>query len=176
MQPITISVTMDAASFREFSVFDLFRHQKRWTRPLIFTSILLVSAGICMTQIGHREGAGLLTAVLALVALGLPAVYFGTYFYNLNKSIKRMGLRQPKPFYRLTLDDTGLSVWMAGQQDKAEPTHHYAWQQLHMAYRTPNAIYLYVQPTQAFLWNSSLDAAWTLLQQQLPAERLLQTR
>lgn len=41
-QPINVSITMDAASFHKFRSFDLFRHQKRWRRPLAFTAILLV--------------------------------------------------------------------------------------------------------------------------------------
>ena len=81
-----------------------------------------------------------------------------------------MGL--PRPFYRLQLDDEGLSVWMAGEQDKPEASRKYAWHDMHLAYRTPNAIYLYVQQNQAYLLNDSLDAAWSLLQAFLPAERL----
>ena len=72
----------------------------------------------------------------------------------------------------ILLDDDGLSVWMAGEQDKPEASRKYAWHDMHLAYRTPNAIYLYVQQNQAYLLNDSLDAAWSLLQASLPAERL----
>ena len=75
-QPITVSVTMDAASFRRFRWFDLLQHNRIWKRPLVFTAILLVFAGVCLTQLNTRHEAGLLAGVLALVALGLPAVYF----------------------------------------------------------------------------------------------------
>ena len=169
-QNVCVSVQMDEKSFHDFASFDLLRHNKGWQRPVVFTAILLVCAGICLSQIGKREGAGLLTAVLAIVALGLPAVYFGTFFSNLSKQIKKLGL--PRPFYRLLLDDDGLSVWMAGEQDKPEASRKYAWHDMHLAYRTPNAIYLYVQQNQAYLLNDSLDAAWSLLQASLPAERL----
>ena len=108
--------------------------------------------------------------LLAVVALGVPAVYFWTFFHSLSLQIKKMGL--PRPFYRLLLDDDGLSVWMAGEQDKPEASRKYAWHDMHLAYRTPNAIYLYVQQNQAYLLNDSLDAAWSLLQASLPAERL----
>ena len=107
---------------------------------------------------------------LDVVALGVPAVYFWTFFHSLSLQIKKMGL--PRPFYRLLLDDEGLSVWMAGEQDKPEASRKYAWHDMHLAYRTPNAIYLYVQQNQAYLLNDSLDAAWSLLQASLPAERL----
>ena len=107
-QPINVSITMDAESFHKFAQFDLFRHQKRWKRPLLFTGILLVPALICLTQVGRRDGAALLAAVLTVVALGLPAVYFGTFFHNLRTNTQKLGL--PRPFYRLELDAAGLSL------------------------------------------------------------------
>ena len=121
-------------------------------------------------QIGKREGAGLLTAVLAIVAIGLPAVYFGTFFANLSKQIKKLGL--PRPFYRLELDAAGLSVWMAGEQNKTEPTNRYTWNTVYCAYRTKEAVYIYVQKNQAYLLNESMDAAWSLLGSALPAASL----
>ena len=48
-QPISVSVQMDAASFHDFAAFDLLRHRKAWHRPLMFTAILLVSAGFCLS-------------------------------------------------------------------------------------------------------------------------------
>ena len=65
LQPITTSVTMDAESFQKFRSFDLFHHQKRWQRPLLFAAILLGSSGICLSQVGVREGASLLAVVRA---------------------------------------------------------------------------------------------------------------
>ena len=134
-QPISVSVQMDAASFHDFAAFDLLRHHKAWHRPLVFTAILLVSAGVCLSQVGQKDGAALLTVLLAVVALGVPAVYFWTFFHSLRLQIKKMGL--PRPFYRLLLDDDGLSVWMAGEQDKPEASRKYAWHDMHLAYRTP---------------------------------------
>ena len=169
-QPISVSVQMDAASFHDFAAFDLLRHHKAWHRPLVFTAILLVSAGFCLSQVGQKDGAALLTVVLAVVALGVPAVYFWTFFHSLSLQIKKMGL--PRPFYRLLLDDEGLSVWMAGEQNKTEPTNRYTWNTVYCAYRTKEAVYIYVQKNQAYLLNDSLDAVWSLLQASLPAERL----
>lgn len=122
-QPITVSVTMDAASFRRFRWFDLLQHNRIWKRPLVFTAILLVFAGVCLTQLNTRHEAGLLAGVLALVALGLPAVYFWNCAHGIKIFIRKLGLDQAaKPFYRLQLDETGLSIWMAGEQDKAAPS------------------------------------------------------
>ena len=38
-QPITVSVTMDAASFRRFRWFDLLQHNRIWKRPLVGHSV-----------------------------------------------------------------------------------------------------------------------------------------
>ena len=171
-QPIRISVTMDSDTFKSFVSFDLFHHRKAWRRPAVFTTILLVSALVCLTQMGSVSDAWKLSLVLAVIALGLPLVYFGTFSRNLKGSIKKMGLTEPKPFYSLQLDDSGFSIWMAGEQDKAEPSRQCDWHHIHLAYRTKNAIYIYVQQSQAYLWNTSLDAAWELLNANLPADRL----
>ena len=169
-QMISVNIQMDEKGFRDFAVFDFFRHQHAWQRPAVFAAILLVCSGICFSQVGKRGGAGLLTAVLAIVALGLPAAYFGSFFYNLPRQVKKLGL--PKPFYRLELTEQGLSAWMAGSQDKAEPTYTYPWSDAYCAYRTADAVYLYVRKNQAFLLNQSTDAAWNLLQSALPAGKL----
>ena len=79
-QPISVSVQMDAASFHDFAAFDLLRHRKAWHRPLMFTAILLVSAGFCLSQVAQKDGAALLTVVLAVVALGvLTVLLLGVY-------------------------------------------------------------------------------------------------
>ena len=159
-QPITVSVTMDAASFRRFRWFDLLQHNRIWKRPL-----------------NTRHEAGLLAGVLALVARGLPAVYFWNCAHGIKIFIQKLGLdKADKPFYRLQLDETGLSIWMAGEQDKAAPSRQCDWHHIHLAYRTENAIYLYVHQTQAYLWNDSLDAGWEALKAHLPADRLRDLR
>ena len=54
-QNFCVSVQMDEKSFHDFASFDLLRHNKGWQRPAVFTAILLVCAGICLSQIGKRE-------------------------------------------------------------------------------------------------------------------------
>ena len=71
-QPIRISVTMDSDTFKSFVSFDLFHHRKAWRRPAVFTTILLVSAIICLNQMGSVPDAWKLSVVLAVIALGLP--------------------------------------------------------------------------------------------------------
>ncbi len=169
-QTLSVSVEMDAGAFHKFAVFDFLHHKKAWKRPLIFAAILLFFAAVCLTQVGKREGAALLAAVLFVIAFGLPAAWFWTFFHNLKNQIKKMGL--PRPFYRLAFSDAELAVWMAGELDKTDPSRRYDWSGIYRAYRTSDAIYLYVQQDQAYFINSSLDAVWGFLQSHLPAGSL----
>ena len=43
---------------------------------------------------------------------------------------------------------------------------------MYCAYRTKEAVYIYVQKNQAYLLNESMDAAWSLLSSTLPAASL----
>ena len=109
-------------------------------------------------------------AVLAIVAIGLPATYFGMYFYSLNQQVKKMHL--PRPFYRTELSDEGAAVWMVGKQDKAEPTERHSWESIYCAYRLPDSVYLYVEKGKAFLLNDRTEAVWKVLNEKMPAEKL----
>lgn len=166
---VDICVKIDDASYRTFVVFDLLRHQKRWQRPLVFMVIMLGSAGICLSQIGTKQGAGLLCAVLSLVGLGLPAIYFGQFFHGLSRQCKALTKAGPTTAYRLRLTAAGLDVWMPGEMDRPQPPHSYAWAQMHRVYRTADAVYLYAQPNKAFLLPAAQisdggAAAWALAQ------------
>ena len=169
-QTISVSTTMDAQGFHDFAVFDVFHHHRSWVRPAIFAVIMLAFSGVCLTQLGKRDGAGLLSAVLAIVAIGLPAIYFGMYFYSLSQQTKKMGF--PRPFYRTELSDEGAAIWMVGSQDKAEPTERHTWDSIYCAYRTPDSVYLYVEKGKAFLLNDRTEAVWKVLQEKMPAEKL----
>lgn len=182
-QLISVLVEMDEKRFRDFRVFDVFRHQKAWKRPLLFALILLAFAAVCLTQVGKREGAALLAGVLAVVGLGLPAVYFGTFFHQLSQIVEKMKL--PQPFYRVELAEDGIRVWLTGELDKTDPTYRYNWEDALCAYRTADAVYLYVNAPDsqapggrrplAYLLDQSTDAVWALLGR-LPADKLRDCR
>ena len=53
-----------------------------------------------------------------------------------------------------------------------EPSNRYTWNTVYCAYRTKEAVYIYVQKNQAYLLNESMDAAWSLLGSALPAASL----
>lgn len=179
--PLSVPVQIDTAIFREFAAFDVLQRQKRWQRPLVFALIMLTFAVVCFTQVGRRQGAALLGAVLGIIALGLPGLYFGMFFQSVNRQAKRMGLAARKDAYRVELDEAGVQMHPAGAQDKAAETVRHTWDQVYGAWRTPGALYLYVNAAQAYLLPADqipggADRAWELLTACLPAEKLHTTR
>ena len=72
----------------------------------------------------------------------------------------------------IQLTDTGIAVWMYGQQDKPEPTSRHAWDSFYCAYRTDNAVYLYVEKEKAYLLNDRMEVVWKFLAGILPKEKL----
>ena len=91
-------------------------------------------------------------------------------FRSVSRQIKQMHL--PRAFYRVELADTGIAVWMYGQQDKPEPTSRHAWDSFYCAYRTDNAVYLYVEKEKAYLLNDRMEVVWKFLAGILPKEKL----
>ena len=65
-----------------------------------------------------------------------------------------------------------IAVWMYGQQDKPEPTSRHAWDSFYCAYRTDNAVYLYVEKEKAYLLNDRMEVVWKFLAGILPKEKL----
>ncbi len=173
---LSIPVRMDAAAFRKFSAFDVLIRQKRWQRPLLFAVLMMAFSVICFTQVGRREGAALLGTVLAVIGIGLPIVYFATFFQSVSRQAKRLKLDTPRDVYRVELSESGVRILEAGRQDDRSPVQHYEWPQLYGAWRTGTAVYIYAESGKAFLLPGpqipgGLDAAWKFIEEQLPADK-----
>lgn len=168
-ESITVPVKLTAKSFRDFALYDTLVRQRKWVPPVVFCLILSVSAAICYALRDRSPNAGLLVGVLLAVGVGLPVVYFISFFNSIRQQNRRMGLTQPKEVYTVTLDPDGVHV-DAGDQHMDHP-----WASLYRAYRRPEAVYLYASPRQAYLLpyaDADPQALWSLLSSRLPADKL----
>lgn len=145
---ITIHSKIDPKTFYAFAVFDTLSLRKRWISPAIFAGIFLLCSLICFSMHAKVEGAALLGAVLLIVGLGVPAVYFGTFFHSLYLQSKALKLKKAALAYTVQLDEKGVHV-TSNKSDGGAASFH--WQQIFRVYMRPGCIYLYVSPTQAFL-------------------------
>ena len=79
-----IEVNLTEEVFRRFTIFDILRRRKAWRPPVTFAMIMGFSAVICYVM-NHVQGAVLLGNVLMTIGLGMPIVYFSTFFALLLK-------------------------------------------------------------------------------------------
>lgn len=164
-----IEVYLSGREFVKFGLFNTFRHGKGWHRPALFAAILAAFAAACFA-LHDRRGAVLLGGVLLVVALGLPAAYFLSFFLSLRR--QGAGLARGKYVYTIGLydDERGITV---GNGDEHTA---YSWEQVYHAYRTETASYLYITPQRAYLIphdcvGKDIDRLWALIQRRVPTDR-----
>ena len=160
---ITIHVRLDAKTFRRFCHFDGLWLRRRWARPLVFA--LLLGAFAAVALLSGREQSGLIAGVLLAVGLGLPLVYIGSFLTQINRQVKRYGLKSPRAVYTVRLSPDAMRV--TNDQKKEAPLEA-AWKDAWAAYRVRGCIYLYAAPARAFLLpdgqaDADADAVWAYL-------------
>jgi hypothetical protein len=173
---IHIPVRIDAATFRQFALFDTFVRGKRWRGPALFAALLSASACICFAM-HARRGAVLLGCVLLLVGLGLPAAWLASYLLSLRAQARRMHLATPQHAYTLLVRDSGVEI--SSVQGKGKTT--LAWGQVYAAYRRKACTYLYADAAHAYLLpHSQIEGGeaglWAMLAAHLPAEKCFDMR
>ena len=166
-----IDVILTEKLFRRFTMFNLLKRQKVWRSPVIFASILGGCACVCFIM-HHVDGAVLLGSVLLAVGLGMPAVYFSTFFSSLHKEIKKQNLKTPRQVYTLELTDKPDGIFIRNKKEKVT----YLWTQVFHAYHDKNATYLFLSATQGFILPHDCvpaggEALWSFLTALLPTGR-----
>ncbi|MFA6841248.1 MAG: YcxB family protein [Sphaerochaetaceae bacterium] len=167
---MTIQTYLDERTFRRFTMFDILKRKRYWKSPALFASIL----GACaiISFIMHRvDGAILLGIVLLVVGLGMPLVYFSTFFRSLKKLTKEQNLDPPRLVYTLDFPD-GDAFSISNGHEEAR----YEWKQASIAYRDRQCIYLFITQDKAFLLPAAcategFDALWDLIVRHMGSDR-----
>lgn len=133
---MTLHVELDGRTFCRFALFDAFKREGRWRRPVLFACIMLAFSCVCLVG-----GSVLLASVFSIIGLGLPAVWVGTFLFQVNAQARR--LDSAHAAYDVALDENGVS----GPGLEAP----LPWDQVHAAYCEGNCVYLYVNPLRAIL-------------------------
>lgn len=145
-QEYTIPVKLDARTFRRFGSFDMLRLRKKWVRPAVFALILIAFAVLALLT--RKQEAGMIAAVLLVVGLGLPLVYFGTFLSQMNMQVDRYRLDPSRLVYTVRLNYDGVHVT---NNQQSEGQVDVAWKDAQAAFRARGCIYLYITPQRAFL-------------------------
>ena len=166
----TIPVQLDASTFRRFCRFDMLRLRKRWVRPVVFALILIAFALVAL--LSRRPEAGKIAAVLLVVGIGLPLVYFGSFFSQVNMQMERHQLKPPRRVYTVKLNFDGVHVT---NNQKDEGQLDVAWNDVQQAFRAKGCVYLYVTPVRAFLLpdgqaDCEPEALWAYIEKHMGAK------
>lgn len=137
---LTVSVHMTPKLYRNFTLYDTYLRQKRWRQLALFAGILLISAALCLYKKGY-----LLSVVLVLIALGLPAANIQNAVRFINLQCDRAHLADKPLAYTLTFTPENIRV-QAGNEETS-----YRRDSIHKVIFRSSAIYLYVLPDKAYL-------------------------
>ena len=165
---IIIRVRLDEKTFREFAIFDQLIRRRGWVKPAAFLGAFTFLAVIAF--LSGREESGLLGGVLLLAGIGLPAVYFGTFFRQVHEQAVKQKLKLSREVYTVTLEQEGFSV--ENKQKKDEHLYLFWREEGLMAYRRRRCVYLYAGQSKAFLLPDnqaevSGDEVWRFLEEHL---------
>ena len=141
-----ISCNISEKIFRDFTIFNILKRLKYWKSPVIFASILTLSAIICFVM-KTVDGAVLLGSVLLIVGLGVPAVYFISFFLSLNKQVKMQNLNPPRCAYTIDILDKDDGIFLSNEKELVT----YRYKQVYHIYLTKECLYLFMTPQRAFL-------------------------
>lgn len=141
-----MSVYLDEKVFRSFTVFDILSRRKYWKSPVIFASIMTFSALVCFLM-HDIDGAVLLGSVLSVIGLGMPVIYFTTFFSSLKKQVGLQKLDPPRNVYDIELVDRADGIVVSNEKEHA----CYRWKDAWMAYKSLDAIYLFITSERGFI-------------------------
>ncbi|WP_320121898.1 YcxB family protein [uncultured Sphaerochaeta sp.] len=167
---MTIAVRLSESNFRHFLTFNILKRLKLYKSPVIFASIMSVSAFISFLM-HHVEGAVMLGSVLLLVGLGVPVVYFVNFFASLKKQVKLQDLNPPRLVYTIQFSEESDFIEISNDKEQVR----YQWKDVYHAYYEKDAIYLFITKDRAFLLPLSLlencEEVWSIIEKKLGSER-----
>lgn len=167
-----IDVQLTEALFLRFTTFDVLRRRKMWRAPVIFAAILSLCAVVCFVM-RHIRGAVFLGTVLLIVGLGMPVVYFVSFYASLRKQVRVLGLKRPQNVYCVELSREKKGIHVTNSKETAD----YEWTRVYHAYRDTLATYLFLNPVQAFilphtcLGEREPDELWELIGEMVPEDK-----
>lgn len=172
---MTIEVRLSEQHFRNFLIFNILTRLRLYKSPVMFASILTVSAIISffMHTVG---GAILLGVVLLVVGLGVPVVYFTSFFVSLRVQVRQQNLNPPRLVYTLRFDSASDLIEISNDHENVT----YRWEDVFHAYHEKDAIYLFITGERAFLIPfvacADKNAVWDLMETKLGTERSTRRR
>lgn len=173
---LRIPITLSANSFKTFANFDTMQRQKKWRYP-VTAAVAFFIAAVAMFSLQEKfPNAFIPGCIFIAVAAGISMNYFNNFNKSIQKQIEKMRLDPPRHVYTVELSDDTEGVKYYHPKEH-HPAGSYSWKSVYGAWRTRNAVYLYVNEQQALLFPLSTkkinhDEVWDFISKRLDASRL----
>lgn len=173
---LRIPIILSANSFKAFANFDTMQRQKKWRYPVTASAAFFIAA-VVMFSLQEKFPNGFIPGCIFIAAAaGISMNYFNNFNKSLQQQVEKMKLDPPRHVYTVELSDDAEGVKYYHPKE-LHPAGSYSWKAIYGAWRTRNAVYLYVSEQQALLFPLSTkkinqDEIWAFLSRRLDASRL----
>lgn len=173
---LRIPITLSANSFKTFANFDTMQRQKKWRYPVTAAVAFFIAAVALFSLQEKFPNAFIPGCIFIAVAAGISMNYFNNFSKSIQQQIEKMKLDPPRHVYTVELSDDAEGVKYYHPKE-LHPAGSYSWKSIYGAWRTKNAVYLYVNDQQALLFPLSTkkidhDEIWAFISKRLASEKL----
>ena len=171
-----IPVFLGEKNFKDYIKFDVLTRQKKYKKPVSLFFALYMAATLCFAMQDTVDVAFVFGSIFIVAAVFIPTNFFRTLTNSMNEQTKKMKLSPPREVYTVHLSSRANGISYDYPEDKKIAGEFY-WKDALSAWKTRNAIYLYVSDTQAFLIpnnnpNLDYDGIWAFIKSNLPQDKL----
>lgn len=147
---ISIPVTLSEKQFKNFIIFDSMKKQRRYTTTVSITVLLFTLATLCYASLESFPKIEMLGNILIIFCVFLPTNYFRSFYNSVKEQAEKMKLSVPRHVYTINLSTSsnGIRYFYPNETTAAG---QYTWKNVDIAWKTRDAIYLYVTKEQALI-------------------------
>ena len=173
---ISIPVVLGEKSFKSFLTFDVMKKQRLWKKPVALAVFFYMLATLSFASQESYSRAATVGSILVVITVLIPTNYFRSFHASAKEQTQKMNLSTPRHVYtvHLSSDTKGISYYYPDEK-KAAGT--YEWDSVTGAWRTKDAIYLYVTDKQALLIPDNnkerdFEVIWEMIEKNLDKPRI----
>ena len=162
-------IVLNEKQMKDFITYDNNKKQKRWKKTVSLSACLFMLATMCFAFQDSYTWAGTVGSVVCCFCVLIPVYYFNSYSNGVKTQVAKMNLNPPREVYSIRLSDSSNGIMFYYPKEK-NYAGRYSWKNIDGAWKTKNAIYLYVTKHQALIIPNTINEyedIWTFIKKNL---------
>ena len=147
---ISIPVILSEKQFKNFIIFDSMKKQRRWKTTASISVLLFTLATLCFASLESFPKIEMFGNILIVFCVFLPTNYFRSFYNSVKEQTAKMKLAEPRQVYTINLSTSSNGI-LYFYPNKTGAAGQYTWKGVDIAWKTRDAIYLYVTKEQALI-------------------------